>query len=56
FKQARLMGREPELLTRRKDLRFANVRLLERYEVEAQVLCIRELAVEIDVDQIAYIE
>lgn len=56
FKQARLMGREPVLLTRRKDFRFAIVRLLERYQVEAQVLCISELAPEIVVDQIAYIE
>ena len=47
FKQARLMGREPVLLTRRKDFRFAIVRLLERYQVEAQVLCISELAPEI---------
>ena len=38
------MGREPVLLTRRKDFRFAIVRLLERYQVEAQVLCISELA------------
>ena len=56
FKQARLMGREPVLLTRRKDFRFAIVRLLERYQVEAQVLCISELAPEIVVDKIAYIE
>ncbi len=34
------MGREPVLLTRRKDFRFAIVRLLERYQVEAQVLSI----------------
>lgn len=56
FKQARLMGREPVLLTRRKDFRFGLVRLLDRYQIEAKVLCISELAPEIVVDQIAYIE
>ncbi|MEH7463833.1 flagellar biosynthesis protein FlhA [Bacillus thuringiensis] len=56
FKQSRLMGRDPVLLTRRKDFRFGIVRLLDRYQIEAKVLCISELAPEIAVDQIAYIE
>ncbi|HDX9590812.1 flagellar biosynthesis protein FlhA [Bacillus multifaciens] len=56
FKQSRLMGRDPVLLTRRKDFRFGIVRLLDRYQIEAKVLCISELAPEITVDQIAYIE
>ncbi|MGG2092746.1 flagellar biosynthesis protein FlhA [Bacillus sp. S13(2024)] len=56
FKQSRLMGRDPVLLTRRKDFRFGIVRLLDRYQIEAKVLCISELAPEVVVDQIAYIE
>ncbi|PEA53518.1 flagellar biosynthesis protein FlhA [Bacillus pseudomycoides] len=56
FKQSRLMGRDPVLLTRRKDFRFGIVRLLDRYQLEAKVLCISELAPEVVVDQIAYIE
>ncbi|MEI4830609.1 flagellar biosynthesis protein FlhA [Bacillus sp. FJAT-53711] len=56
FKQSRLTGRDPVLLTRRKDFRFGIVRLLDRYQIEAKVLCISELAPEVVVDQIAYIE
>ncbi|PHA01909.1 flagellar biosynthesis protein FlhA [Bacillus pseudomycoides] len=56
LKQSRLTGRDPVLLTRRKDFRFGIARLLDRYQIEAKVLCISELAPEVVVDQIAYIE
>ncbi|MFD3445983.1 flagellar biosynthesis protein FlhA [Microbacteriaceae bacterium 4G12] len=56
LKKARLTGKDPVLLTRRKDFRFGMVRLLERYQIELKVLCIGELAPEVTVDQIALIE
>src|SRR5699024_8935438 len=39
-KKSQIMGREPILLTRRKDFRFGLIRALERYQVEIPVLAI----------------
>lgn len=56
MKKSRLTGREPVLLTRRKDFRFGVVRLLERYQLDMKVLSITELSPETIVEQIAVIE
>jgi flagellar biosynthesis protein FlhA len=56
LKKSRLTGKDPVLLTRRKDFRFGFVRLLERYQVDMKVLCVSELAPDVTVEQIALIE
>ncbi len=54
--KAQLTGREPVILTRRKDFRFGFVRVLERYQLDVPVLSISELSPETEVEQIALIE
>ncbi|WP_099222073.1 FHIPEP family type III secretion protein [Listeria costaricensis] len=56
LEKAQLTGREPVVLTRRKDFRFGFVRALERYQIEIPVLSISELSPETEVEQIALIE
>ncbi|MFX3622705.1 MAG: flagellar biosynthesis protein FlhA [Ectobacillus sp.] len=56
LKKARLTGKEPVLLTRRKDFRFGLVRMLERYQIEMKALSVGELSPDIMVEQIALIE
>ncbi|MCP8968869.1 flagellar biosynthesis protein FlhA [Ectobacillus ponti] len=56
LKKARLTGKEPVLLTRRKDFRFGFVRTLERYQLDMKVLTVSELSPEVMVEQIAVIE
>ncbi|MBC8924608.1 flagellar biosynthesis protein FlhA, partial [Escherichia coli] len=49
--KAQLTGREPVILTRRKDFRFGFVRVLERYQLDVPVLSISELSPETEVEQ-----
>ncbi len=55
-KKAHLIGREPILLTRRKDFRFGLVRSLEKYQIEITVMAIGELTPDVIVEQVAIIE
>lgn len=54
--KSNLIGRDPVLLTRRRDFRFGIVRALERYQIEMPVMAIGELSPEAIVEQIAIIE
>lgn len=56
IQKAQLTGREPVVLTRRKDFRFGFVRVLERYQIDIPVLAISELSPETEVEQIALID